>query len=135
MIEWFHGGVFMYTMKEWAGLVIKQAREELGYTQQYVADEADIDIRTLKKIEEAESDPYFDTLAKLIRILHISPNIMFYAEWSDTGLAMDRLFRQLLHFSPEQIKMITESAMHIRSWYEDHPEEYNEFLEVSKGPC
>ena len=58
----------MYTMKEWAGLVIKQAREELGYTQQYVADEADIDIRTLKKIEEAESDPYFDTLAKLIRI-------------------------------------------------------------------
>ena len=85
MIEWFHGGVFMYTMKEWAGLVIKQAREELGYTQQYVADEADIDIRTLKKIEEAESDPYFDTLAKLIRMLHIAPNIMFYAAGSDTG--------------------------------------------------
>lgn len=31
--------------------------------------------------------------------------------------------------------MIKESAVHIRSWYEDHPEEYDEFLKVSKGPC
>ena len=94
----------MYTMKEGVGLIIRQAREELGYTQQYVADEIDIDIRTLKKIEEGNSDPYFDTLARLVRMLHISPNIMFYAEWSETGLAMDRMFRQLLHFTPEQTK-------------------------------
>lgn len=125
----------MYTMKEWVGLIIRQSREELGYTQQYVADELNIDIRTLKKIEEGSSDPYFDTLAKLIRMLHISPNIMFYAEWTETGLAMDKMFRQLMHFTPEQIQLITESAVHIRSWYEDHPAEYDEFLKVSKGPC
>ena len=41
----------MYSISEFAGLLVKQAREEKQWDQQYLADELDIDIRTLKKIE------------------------------------------------------------------------------------
>ena len=122
------------TLQEWTGQLVRQAREERGHSQQYVADEADIDVRTLRKIEEGKSDPNYDTIYKLIRLLYISPKIMFYAEQSQVGLAMDREYRQLLQFTPEQIEMISESALHVRTWYENHPDEYQEFMEKN-GPC
>ena len=46
----------MYSISEFAGLLVKQAREEKQWDQQYLADELDIDIRTLKKIEAGKSD-------------------------------------------------------------------------------
>ena len=51
----------MYSISEFAGLLVKQAREEKQWDQQYLADELDIDIRTLKKIEAGKSDISFDT--------------------------------------------------------------------------
>lgn len=57
-------------------LVVKQAREEKQWDQQYLADELDIDIRTLKKIEAGKSDISFDTLSSLIHLLEISPKIL-----------------------------------------------------------
>ena len=41
----------MFSLREWAGLLFKQAREDLGYSQQFVADELEIDIRTIKRLE------------------------------------------------------------------------------------
>ena len=68
----------MYSISEFAGLLVKQAREEKQWDQQYLADELDIDIRTLKKIEAGKSDISFDTLSSLIHLLEISPKILFY---------------------------------------------------------
>ena len=45
----------MYSISEFAGLLVKQAREEKQWDQQYLADELDIDIRTLKKIEAGKN--------------------------------------------------------------------------------
>ena len=124
----------MGALQEWTGQLVRQAREERGYSQQYVADEIGIDVRTLKKIEEGKTDPDYRTLYKLIRLLYISPTIMFYAEQSSTGVAMDRGYRRLMRFTPDQIAMITESALHARTWYENHPDEYQEFMKEN-GPC
>ena len=41
----------MYSISEFAGLLVKQAREEKQWDQQYVADELDIDISSSTKIE------------------------------------------------------------------------------------
>ncbi|MCF2661219.1 helix-turn-helix domain-containing protein [Pseudoflavonifractor phocaeensis] len=122
------------TLQEWTGQLVMQAREEQGYSQQYVADEVEIDLRTLKKIEEGKSDPDYITIYKLIHLLYISPKIMFYAEQSQAGLTMDHEYRRLLRFTPDQIAMISESALHVRSWYESHPDEYQEFMEKN-GLC
>lgn len=124
----------MGALQEWTGQLVLQAREERGYSQQYVADEIEIDVRTLKKIEEGKTDPDYRTIYKLIRLLYISPKIMFYAEQSSTGVAMDSEYRRLMRFTPDQIAMITESALHARTWYENHPDEYQEFMKEN-GPC
>lgn len=124
----------MGALQEWTGQLVHQAREERGYSQQYVADEIAIDVRTLKKIEEGKTDPDYRTIYKLIRLLYISPKIMFYAEQSSTGVAMDSEYRRLMRFTPDQIAMITESALHARTWYENHPDEYQEFMKEN-GPC
>lgn len=106
----------MYSINEFVGLLVRQAREERGWKQQYLADEINIDIRTLRKIEDGKTDPPFDTLNALIHLLEISPKILFYAERTDVGIQMDKMFRQLLQFSPENIQMICESAHYIREW-------------------
>ena len=124
----------MGALQEWTGQLVRQAREERGYSQQYVADEIEIDVRTLKKIEEGKTDPDYRTIYKLIRLLYISPKIMFYAEQSSTGLEMDSEYRRILRFTPDQIAMISESALHVRTWYENHPNEYQEFMN-EEGPC
>ncbi len=124
----------MGALQVWTGQLVRQAREERGYSQQYVADEIEIDVRTLKKIEEGKTDPDYRTIYKLIRLLYISPKIMFYAEQSSTGVAMDSEYRRLMRFTTDQIAMITESALHARTWYENHPDEYQEFMKEN-GPC
>ena len=47
----------MFSLREWAGLLFKQAREDLGYSQQFVADELEIDIRTIKRLEAGNGNP------------------------------------------------------------------------------
>ena len=42
--------------RRFLGLLVKQAREEKEWDQQYLADELDIDIRTLRKIEAGKSN-------------------------------------------------------------------------------
>ena len=119
----------MFSLREWAGLLFKQAREDLGYSQQFVADELEIDIRTIKRLEAGNGNPDFRTLCDLFHLLHVSPDILFHAEQTETGLEMDRVFRQLLKFAPEQITSIYKSAFHIRSWYEQKPEAKDEYVE------
>ena len=114
----------MYSISEFAGLLVKQAREEKQWDQQYLADELDIDIRTLKKIEAGKSDISFDTLSSLIHLLEISPKILFYADRTETGVEMDKIFRQLMRFSPDNIQMICDSAHHIRAWKDANGDDY-----------
>ena len=63
----------MFSLREWAGLLFKQAREDLGYSQQFVADELEIDIRTIKRLEAGNGNPDFRTLCNLFHLLHVSP--------------------------------------------------------------
>lgn len=66
----------------------------------------------------------FDTLSRLIHLLEISPKILFYADRTDTGVEMDRMFRQLMRFSPEEIQMIYESAHYIRTWKDTNSDDF-----------
>ena len=113
----------MYELNEFMGLIVKQAREEKGWTQQYLADEIEMDIRTLRKIESGQSSLDFDNLVKLIYLLDISPNVLFHSELSDVGLEMDKLFRQLLKLDYENLKVLCDSALYIRKWHDENPDE------------
>jgi transcriptional regulator with XRE-family HTH domain len=49
--------------------VLKNRREELGVTQEYLAELAGVGVRTLKKIESGKGNPTVETLGKLAEIL------------------------------------------------------------------
>ncbi len=102
--------------KQFLGLLAKQAREEKEWDQEYLADELDIDIRTVRKIESGQGNIAYDLLTEIIHALEICPQILFYADEADKGMKMDRLYRELLRLPLEDIKMVAESAYKVRRW-------------------
>ena len=52
--------------KQFLGLLAKQAREEKEWDQEYLADELDIDIRTVRKIESGQGNIAYDLLTEII---------------------------------------------------------------------
>ena len=48
---------------------LKNRREELGVTQDYLAELAGVGLRTLKEIESGKGNPTFETLNKLAEVL------------------------------------------------------------------
>lgn len=104
---------------QFLGLLVKQAREEKGWDQEYLADELGIDIRTVRKIESGQSNVAYDLLSKIIHTLEICPQILFYVDEADKGMKMDRLYRELLRLPLEDIKMVAESAYKGRRWLDN----------------
>ena len=102
--------------KQFLGLLAKQAREEKEWDQEYLADELDIDIRTVRKIESGQGNIAYDLLTEIIHALEICPQILFYVDDADKGMKMDRLYRELLRLPLEDIKMVAESAYKVRRW-------------------
>jgi transcriptional regulator with XRE-family HTH domain len=56
--------------------VLKNRREELGVTQEYLAELAGVGLRTLKKIESGKGNPTVETLGKLADILGMELNLV-----------------------------------------------------------
>ena len=81
---------------QFLGLLVKQAREEKEWDQEYLADELGVDIRTVRKIESGQSNVAYDLLTEIIHALEICPQILFYVDEADKGMKMDRLYRELL---------------------------------------
>lgn len=104
------------------GLLVKQAREEKGWTQQELADEMDVDVRTVRKLENGEGNPTLTAVAGYFFLLNISPNVATYEDNVEDALKMDRIYRQLQELSGEQFTRLWESASHMRRWRENHPE-------------
>lgn len=100
--------------KQFLGLLAKQAREEKEWDQEYLADELDIDIRTVRKIESGQGNIAYDLLTEIIHTLEICPQVLFYVDEADKGMKMDRLYRELLRLPLEDIKMVAESAYKVR---------------------
>lgn len=48
---------------------LKNRREELGVTQDHLAELAGVGLRTLKEIESGKGNPTFETLNKLAEVL------------------------------------------------------------------
>ena len=62
------------------GNTVKESRNELGYTQNEVAEMIGVDCRTILNIENFKGNPKMEVLYPLVRTLHINPNDIFYPE-------------------------------------------------------
>ena len=64
------------------GLALKQAREEKGWTQAYVAELVGKTDRTIMNIENKGQRPSFNLFFKLVTLFDISVDQFFYTEVS-----------------------------------------------------
>ena len=60
------------------GDAVKKARGELGLTQNQVADQIDVDVRTVMNIENYKGNPKMEILFPLIRALKIDSREIFH---------------------------------------------------------
>ena len=59
---------------------VREARHQLGWTQERLAEEANVDARTVIKIEQGKGNPMFNSLYSLIRALKLDARQLFYHE-------------------------------------------------------
>ena len=58
------------------GLNIRKLRKERGYTQEELTERAEIDVRTLQRVEAGEADTGFVLLDKVCQALHCDWNTL-----------------------------------------------------------
>ena len=66
--------------KKQLGAILRILREEKSLTREWVAERADIGLRHLAAIELGEKYPSVDTLYRLVRVIGISSDRVFYPE-------------------------------------------------------
>lgn len=101
------------------GLLIKQAREEKGWTQQELADAVDVDVETVRKQELGDDSLSVEMMMGYCLLLNISCDIAIYEKDVETALRMERICRELLELSQEQFDRLVKSASYIRGWREN----------------
>lgn len=77
---------------------IKSLRTAKGYSQDYLAEQTNLSVRTIQRIESGETEPHGDTLQKLAKALNVDIAVL-------TGLVKpvtlpeDRLYLTFIHLS------------------------------------
>jgi len=104
------------------GMLVKQAREEKPWTQQELADQLEIELDEVQVIESGRGNPLYTTVAGMVFLLEIEPNIIFSEDSEDDSVKLDRLYRELLHLPRKQCEDLVSSVFRQRSWYAENPD-------------
>lgn len=64
------------------GSRIRDARKECGLTQQELADQAGLAVKTIQDIEKGRKNPTYETLARLMKRLGVSSDTVFLSKTS-----------------------------------------------------
>ena len=73
------------------GDAVKRARGRLNRTQNELANEIEVDVRTILNIENYRGNPKFEVLFPLIRALEIDANEVFYPEQKRESSELNKL--------------------------------------------
>ncbi len=85
---------------------IRAARHACSLTQQELADQCHIAVKTVQKIENGTMNPSFDILWPIVRRLGISGDALFYPELSDEELDIKHLIGKFQICHPQERKFM-----------------------------
>ncbi|ADY55383.1 helix-turn-helix domain protein [Syntrophobotulus glycolicus DSM 8271] len=88
------------------GGAIKNARLENNLTQEELAELADIATVHMKQLEAGSRNPSIEVLYKLVRLLNLSVDAVFFPERADGRELQHKIERRLNHCSPHELNMI-----------------------------
>ena len=89
------------------GGAIKCARQAAGLTQEELAVQAEVTSRYIMAIENESKYPSMHVLFKIIRILNISADTIFYPETQHTDKEKEQLIKMIRLCDEKEIKVAT----------------------------
>lgn len=107
---------------------IRNARTSCGLTQQELADQANVAIKTVQMIEKGQMNPSYEILYPLIKRLGISANTLFDPEISDTDEKIQRFIGKFQSCSPENRQILLNTLDYLAEQlltHQNHPESKN----------
>lgn len=103
----------MHFVKENLGAVVRNARKTRNLTQQQLADQLGMSLRTIINVENGRANLKFDSLCMLIRFLCIPGRQVFYppddhelSATSETSMIRLRLINQINECTDSELQLI-----------------------------
>lgn len=88
------------------GNCIRAARQSCRLTQQELADQCHVAVKSVQKIENGTMNPSFDILRSIVRRLGISGDLLFYPELSDEDTDVKHLIGKFQICEPQERKFM-----------------------------
>ena len=92
------------------GIVVKTARLKAGMTAEALAERVDITERYLYRIENKGQKPKFDVLWRLIRVLDIAPEEIFYPDKPSNDSKIAEMLRVLSACDERALEVVEATA-------------------------
>lgn len=88
------------------GQRIRNARKNCGLTQQELADQTGLAVRTIQELEKGRKNTTYETLALLIERLGISADSLFPAKNSVNDMEVQHIIGKLQNCTPKNRKIL-----------------------------
>lgn len=92
----------MHDIKQILANAVREARTELGLSQEKLAEILNLDQRTILNIEAGRGNPKFEKLYPLITYLKIPADKIFYPETASSSPSLQKLLAELNGCSEEE---------------------------------
>ena len=92
---------------------VQSARVAHGYTQDEVGEYVGKAWKSISNIERGIANPEFKTVYKLIRLLEIDANKVFYPEQTSDSSTVDQFKRLLAGCTDEELEMLLDVSRNI----------------------
>lgn len=88
------------------GSRIRSARKDCGLTQQELADQSGLAVKTVQDVENGRKNATYETLCQLIDRLGISPNFIFQTKTSMEDESIQRFIGKFQSCDPENQQIL-----------------------------
>lgn len=88
------------------GSRIREARKECGLTQQELADQTGLAVKTVQDIEKGCKNPTYETLARLMERLGMSPGAAFHSKSIVPTEEMEDFFKNFRSCDPKSQEIL-----------------------------
>ena len=88
------------------GVTMKSARSALGMTQKHLAKRLSVSAEYIILLEKSRKTPSYDLLFRIIRVLNIQPDLIFYPEKPSKDSRIEDLIRMLYNCDERSMKVI-----------------------------
>lgn len=88
------------------GKAIRKARKSNGLTIDQLAQKVGVSERYIQKIENEDSKPSFEVLSRIVKILSLDANMLFYQIYDDSNFDMNIVIKKIQECNQYEFNVI-----------------------------